>query len=116
MSYRRVRGKNDGGAYCVDVPDTFTLKGATRVTLQPGEEKEIVLIYFIEDKWVKQYTRCYDKDKGMDTFKNIVYGDDVSYDNIYLSTAFVSVSNNQNKDRSEFEKIKSLLKLDIRQE
>lgn len=116
MSYRRVLGKNDGGAHCVDVPDAFTLKGSTRVTLQPGEEKEIVLIYFIEDKWVKQYTKYYDKDKGTYVYKNIVYGDDFSYDNIYLSTQFTHVSNNQNKDRSEFEKTKSLLELDIRQE
>ena len=41
---------------------------------------------------------------------------DFSYDNIYLSTQFTHVSNNQNKDRSEFEKTKSLLELDIRQE
>ena len=86
------------------------------MTLQPGEEKEIVLIYFIEDKWVKQYTKYYDKDKGTYVYKNIVYGDDFSYDNIYLSTQFTHVSNNQNKDRSEFEKTKSLLELDIRQE
>lgn len=45
-----------------------------------------------------------------------MYGDDFSYDNIYLSTQFTHVSNNQNKDRSEFEKTKSLLELDIRQE
>ena len=49
MSYRRVLGKNDGGAHCVDVPDAFTLKGSTRVTLQPGEEKEITFTIKPED-------------------------------------------------------------------
>ena len=46
----------------------------------------------------------------------LVYGDDISYDNIYFSTSFMYESNNQNKDRGYFEKIKSLIKLDIRQE
>ena len=32
------------------------LKSASKITLQPGEEKEEVLIYFEEDKWVQQYT------------------------------------------------------------
>ena len=34
----------------------------------------------------------------------------------YFSTSFMYESNNQNKDRGYFEKIKSLIKLDIRQE
>ena len=35
---------------------------------------------------------------------------------IFHMTIFMYESNNQNKDRGYFEKIKSLIKLDIRQE
>ena len=75
-----------------------------------------MLIYFEEDKWVEQYTYRYDKDIGKGVYGDLVYGDNISYDNIYFSTSFMYESNNQNKDRGYFEKIKSLIKLDIRQE
>ena len=114
MKYRRLKGTNDGGPICANAPDAFTLKSASKITLQPGEEKEEVLIYFEEDKWVEQYTYRYDKDIGKGVYGDLVYGDDISYDNIYFS--FMYESNNQNKDRGYFEKIKSLIKLDIRQE
>ena len=104
------------GPICANAPDAFTLKSASKITLQPGEEKEEVLIYFEEDKWVEQYTYRYDKDIGKGVYGDLVYGDDISYDNIYFSTSFMYESNNQNKDRGYFEKIKSLIKLDIRQE
>ena len=116
MKYRRLKGTNDGGPICANAPDAFTLKSASKITLQPGEEKEEVLIYFEEDKWVEQYTYRYDKDIGKGVYGDLVYGDDISYDNIYFSTSFMYESNNQNKDRGYFEKIKSLIKLDIRQE
>lgn len=116
MKYRRLEGAHDGGPICADAPDAFTLKSASKITLQPGEEKEEVLIYFEEDKWVEQYTHRYDKDIGKGVYGDLVYGDDISYDNIYFSTSFMEESNNQNKDRGYFEKIKSLIKLDIRQE
>lgn len=64
MKYRRLKGTNDGGPICANAPDAFTLKSASKITLQPGEEKEEVLIYFEEDKWVEQYTYRYDKDIG----------------------------------------------------
>ena len=116
MKYRRLKGTNDGGPICANAPDAFALKSASKITLQPGEEKEEVLIYFEEDKWVEQYTYRYDKDIGKGVYGDLVYGDDISYDNIYFSTSFMCESNNQNKDRGYFEKIKSLIKLDIRQE
>lgn len=116
MKYRRLEGAPDGGPICADAPDAFTLKSASKITLQPGEEKEEVLIYFEEDKWVEQYTYRYDKDIGKGVYGDLVYGDDISYDNIYFSTSFMDESNNRNKDRGYFEKIKSLIKLDIRQE
>ena len=116
MKYRRLEGTNDGGPVCADSPDAFTLKSTSKITLQPGEEKEEVLIYFEEDKWVEQYTYRYDKDIGKGVYGDLVYGDNISYDNIYFSTSFMDESNNQNKDRGYFEKIKSLIKLDIRQE
>ncbi len=116
MKYRRLEGAHDGGPICADAPDAFTLKSTSKITLQPGEEKEEVLIYFEEDKWVEQYTHRYDKDIGKGVYGDLVYGDDISYDNIYFSTSFMEESNNQNKDRGYFEKIKSLIKLDIRQE
>ena len=116
MKYRRLKGTNDGGPICANAPDAFTLKSASKITLQPGEEKEEVLIYFEEDKWVEQYTYRYDKDIGKGVYGDLVYGDDISYDNIYFSTSFMYESNIQNKDRGYFEKIKSLIKLDIRQE
>ncbi len=116
MKYRRLEGAHDGGPICADAPDAFTLKSASKITLQPGEEKEEVFVYFEEDKWVEQYTSSYDKDMGKIVYRDMVYGDDISYDNIYFSTSFMEESNNQNKDRGYFEKIKSLIKLDIRQE
>ena len=116
MKYRRLEGAPDGGPICADAPDAFTLKSASKITLQPCEEKEEVLIYFEEDKWVEQYTYRYDKDIGKGVYGDLVYGDDISYDNIYFSTSFMDESNNRNKDRGYFEKIKSLIKLDIRQE
>ena len=51
--------------------------------------KEEVLIYFEEDKWVEQYTYRYDKDIGKGVYGDLVYGDDISYDNIYFSTSFI---------------------------
>lgn len=45
MKYRRLKGTNDGGPICANAPDAFTLKSASKITLQPGEEKEEVLIY-----------------------------------------------------------------------
>ncbi len=102
MKYRRLKGTNDGGPICANAPDAFTLKSASKITLQPGEEKEEVLIYFEEDKWVEQYTYRYDKDIGKGVYGDLVYGDDISYDNIYFSTSFMYESNNQNKDRGYF--------------
>lgn len=84
MKYRRLKGTNDGGPICANAPDAFTLKSASKITLQPGEEKEEVLIYFEEDKWVEQYTYRYDKDIGKGVYGDLVYGDDISYDNIYF--------------------------------
>ena len=59
--------------YHLHTPDAFTLKSASKITLQPGEEKEEVLIYFEEDKWVEQYTYRYDKDIGKGVYGDLVY-------------------------------------------
>ncbi len=83
MKYRRLKGTNDGGPICANAPDAFTLKSASKITLQPGEEKEEVLIYFEEDKWVEQYTYRYDKDIGKGVYGDLVYGDDI-YMTIYI--------------------------------
>lgn len=104
FQYQRLQGRF---AY-TDVPDGWEYKSSDKVTLQPHEEREIVLIFFVETEWIDSGVRL--NDNGNYTYVDIKTGGS-SFNNIYMTTSFAEVSGVNVKQG--FAANKALLQLNI---
>lgn len=106
LLYRELRELN-----ILDTPDAWTRHGTNKITIQPGESREIVAIGFINSELINRYYTKYDMKERKAYYKDFVT-EELPLDKLYMTTRFIDYSGGD-KGNKGFRGNKALLKLEV---